>query len=223
MASPHSPLDVATFTAPELRAAVEAAENWGTYVTVHVYTPETIRRSVDAGVKCVEHGHLMDDPRRRLLAERGIWLSIHPFPPPMADVFPRGSDEWRKAQEVLAGTDTAYNFASKSKIKTRVRHRRPLLPGARAAAGTASGQIDPLVHAIGGARHGDRTNAELLALSGKRSPYRGKLGVVDVGALADLLLVDGNPREHQARRRPGAQLRGRRERRQGLQEPRASR
>ena len=37
------------------------------------------------------------------------------------------------------------------------------------------------------------TNAELLALSGKRNPYRGKLGVVEVGALADLLLVDGNP------------------------------
>jgi imidazolonepropionase-like amidohydrolase len=37
------------------------------------------------------------------------------------------------------------------------------------------------------------TNAELLALSGKRNPYPGKLGVVEQGALADLLLVDGNP------------------------------
>ena len=42
VASPHSPLDVSTFTEPELRAAVEAAENWGTYVTVHAYTPATI-------------------------------------------------------------------------------------------------------------------------------------------------------------------------------------
>ena len=40
------------------------------------------------------------------------------------------------------------------------------------------------------------TNAELLALSGKRSPYPGKLGVVEQGALADLLLVDGNPLEN---------------------------
>ena len=38
-----------------------------------------------------------------------------------------------------------------------------------------------------------RTNAQLLAMSGKRSPYPGKLGVVEEGALADLLLVDGNP------------------------------
>jgi imidazolonepropionase-like amidohydrolase len=37
------------------------------------------------------------------------------------------------------------------------------------------------------------TNAELLALSGKRSPYKGKLGVVEVGALADLLVVNGDP------------------------------
>ena len=37
------------------------------------------------------------------------------------------------------------------------------------------------------------TNAELLALSGKRNPYPGKLGVVEEGALADLLLVDGDP------------------------------
>ena len=39
------------------------------------------------------------------------------------------------------------------------------------------------------------TNAELLALSGKRNPYPGKLGVVEEGALADLILVDGNPLE----------------------------
>src|SRR5262249_1205685 len=52
--SPHSPLDVSTFTEPELHAAVEAAANWGTYVTVHAFTPEAIRRSIDAGVKCIE-------------------------------------------------------------------------------------------------------------------------------------------------------------------------
>src|SRR5215471_10773750 len=53
VASPFSPLDVSTFTEAELRAAVEAAENWGTYVTVHAFTPEAIQRSIAAGVKCV--------------------------------------------------------------------------------------------------------------------------------------------------------------------------
>src|SRR5262245_16350037 len=80
VASPHSPLDATTFTEAELRAAVEAASNWGTYVTVHAYTPESIQRSIAAGVKCIEHGHLMDEPTARLIAEKGVWLSMQAFP-----------------------------------------------------------------------------------------------------------------------------------------------
>ncbi len=196
VASPHSPIDVATFTTPELRAAVEAAENWGTYVTVHAYTPETMRRSVEAGVKVIEHGHLMDEPTARLLAERGIWLSIQPFPPQMADVFPPGSDERLKFQEVLAGQDVAYNLAKKYKIKTAfgtdVLFSQALAEQQGALLASLTRYYTPaevLVMATG-------TNAELLKLSGKRSPYRGKLGVVEEGALADLLLVDGNPVEN---------------------------
>jgi imidazolonepropionase-like amidohydrolase len=79
VASPFSPLDVVTFTEDELRAAVEAAGNWGTYVTTHAYTPESIQRSIAAGVKCIEHGHLMDEPTAKLMAEKGIWLSTQPF------------------------------------------------------------------------------------------------------------------------------------------------
>jgi imidazolonepropionase-like amidohydrolase len=111
VASPHSPLDVLTFTEPELRAAVEAAENWGTYVTVHAYTPAAIQRAIAAGVKCIEHGHLMDESIAKMMAERDIWLSIQPFPDEMADVFPPGSEERGKAKEVLAATETAYGLA----------------------------------------------------------------------------------------------------------------
>ena len=87
VASPHSPLDVSTFTEEELRAAVQAAENWGTYVTVHAYTPVAIQRAIAAGVKVIEHGHLMDDATARLMAEKGIWLSFQPFTT-MADAAP---------------------------------------------------------------------------------------------------------------------------------------
>src|SRR4029079_4778569 len=72
VASPHSPLDASPFTEAELRAAVEAAENWGTYVTVHAYTLTSIQRAIAAGVKCIEHGHLMDETSAKLIAERGI-------------------------------------------------------------------------------------------------------------------------------------------------------
>lgn len=93
VASPHSPLDVTTFTEPELRAAVEAAENWGTYVTVHAYTPASIAQAIRAGVKCIEHGHLMDKETARLIAKRGVWLSIQPFPEELGEVFPPGSPQ----------------------------------------------------------------------------------------------------------------------------------
>jgi len=122
VASPHSPLDVSTFTEAELRAAVEAADNWGTYVTVHAYTPASIQRAIAAGVKCIEHGHLMDEPTAKLIAEKGIWLSTQAFPDEMADAFPPGSSERAKALEVFAGTDRTFALAKKYKI------RRPSAP-----------------------------------------------------------------------------------------------
>jgi len=195
VASPHSPLDVSTFTEPELRAAVEAAENWGTYVTVHAYTPATIQRAIAAGVKCIEHGHLMDEATAKLMAQRGIWLSIQPFPDEMADAFPRGSQEWEKAQEVLAATDTAYSLAKKYRLKTAFGTDILFSQALAQRQGALLAKLirwytpaEALVMAIG-------ANAQLLAMSGKRSPYSGKLGVVEEGALADLLLVDGNPIE----------------------------
>src|SRR5215472_12539570 len=79
VASPFSPLDVSTFTEAEMRAAVEAAENWGTYVTVHAFTPAAIQRAIAAGVKCIEHGFLMDEATAKLIAEKGVWLSTQPL------------------------------------------------------------------------------------------------------------------------------------------------
>jgi len=193
VASPHSPLDVSTFTEPGLRAAVEAAENWGTYVTVHAYTPAAIKRAIAAGVKCIEHGQLMDESTGKLMAERGIWLSIQPFPDEMANAFPRGSQEWEKAQEVFAGTDTAYALAKKYRIKTAfgtdILFSQALAQRQGALLATLVRWYTPTEALI----MATRTNAQLLAMSGKRSPYPGKLGVVEEGALADLLLVDGNP------------------------------
>jgi len=193
VASPNSPLDASTFTEAELRAAVEAAENWGTYVTVHAYTPVSIRRAIAAGVKCIEHGHLMDEPTARLIAEQGIWFSIQAFPDEMADAFPPGSQERAKAFTVFAGTDKTIALAKKYELKTA--WGTDILFSQRLA--QRQGELlvkftqwytpaETLVMATG-------TNAELLAMSGKRNPYPGKLGVVEEGALADLLLVDGDP------------------------------
>jgi imidazolonepropionase-like amidohydrolase len=58
---------------------VEAAADWGTYVLVHAYTPASVGRALDAGVRCIEHGHLMDEATAARLAEKGVWLSTQPF------------------------------------------------------------------------------------------------------------------------------------------------
>ena len=193
VASPHSPLDASTFTLEELRAAVEAAGNWGTYVTVHAYTPESIQRAIAAGVKCIEHGHLMDEPTAKLIAEKGIWLSMQAFPDELAEAFPPGSFERQKAMEVFAGTDTTYKLAKKYHIKTA--WGTDVLFSA-ALARKQGALLTKLVQWFTPAEvliMATSTNAELLALSGKRNPYPGKLGVVEEGALADLLLVNGDP------------------------------
>lgn len=58
VASSYDPIDVSQYTEAEFRAAVEAAENWGTYVTVHAYTPRAMKAAIAAGVRCIEHGQL---------------------------------------------------------------------------------------------------------------------------------------------------------------------
>ena len=154
VASPHSPLDASTFTEAELRAAVEAAGNWGTYVTVHAYTPESIRRAIAAGVTCIEHAHLMDEPTAKLIAEKGIWLSTQAFPDELADAFPPGSFEREKAMEVFAGTDRTFTLAKKYKIKTAFGTDILFSPEVGAAPRGTVDQAGPLVHPRRNARHG---------------------------------------------------------------------
>jgi imidazolonepropionase-like amidohydrolase len=193
VASPHSPLDVTTFTEPELRAAVEAAENWDTYVAVHAYTPASIKRAIAAGVKCIEHGHLMDEATAKLIADRGVWLSIQPFPDELGDAFPPGSQQRAKASEVFAGMDVAYRLARKYKLKTAWGTDIIFSPGLAHRQGELLVKLERWYTSAEALVIATGTNAELLAMSGKRNPYPGKLGVVEEGALADLLLVDGDP------------------------------
>jgi imidazolonepropionase-like amidohydrolase len=193
VASPHSPLDASTFTEAELRAAVEAAGNWGTYVTVHAYTSESIRRAIAAGVKCIEHGHLMDEPTARLMAEKGVWLSMQAFPDELANAFPPGSFEREKAMEVFAGTDATFKLAKKYKIKTAWGTDILFSPQLTRRHGELLTKLVQWYTPAEALAMATGTNAQLLALSGKRNPYPGKLGVVEEGALADLLLVDGDP------------------------------
>ena len=193
VSSPHSPLDAITFTPAELRAATEAAGNWGTYVTVHAYTAEAVRQAIEAGVKVIEHGSLMDEDVARMMQRTGTWLSIQPFPDELADAFAPGSFERQKADEVFAGNNHTYDLARKYRLKTAFGTDVLFSAALAARQGWILASLDRwyspgeiLVMATG-------TNGELLQLTGKRNPYPGRIGVVEEGALADLLLVDGDP------------------------------
>jgi imidazolonepropionase-like amidohydrolase len=74
VASPADPLEGVQFTVEELRAAVEAAEAHGTYVLAHAYHPRSIRQCVEAGVRSIEHGNLLDEETAAMMAKAGSFL-----------------------------------------------------------------------------------------------------------------------------------------------------
>lgn len=195
VSSPFSPVDVSTFTVAELRAAVEAADNWGTYVTAHAFTSRAIRSSIEAGVKVIEHGFLMDEETAQLIADKGIWLSLQPLPEAMRLGFPEGTVQRQGADAVFPGISRTYELAKKYNIKTAwgtdVLFSQALAQQQGAILASLIRWYTPAEALI----MATSTNAELLTLSGPRNPYPGKLGVVEPGAYADLLLVDGDPLE----------------------------
>lgn len=193
VSSPFSPIDVTTFTEPEIRAAVEAAQNWGTYVAAHAFTADAIRGAIAAGVKCIEHGFLMDDATAKLMAEKGVWLSMQPLPEDLRLGFPVGSIQRAKADEVWPGIARSYELARKYKIKTAWGTDVLFSAALARQQGAILASLARWYTPAEALTMATSTNAELLALSGKRNPYPGKLGVVEQGALADLLLVEGNP------------------------------
>lgn len=194
VASSYDPLDVAQYTEEEIGAAVKAAAAWNTYVTVHAYTPTAIQAAIKAGVKCIEHGQLADDATAKIMAEKGIWWSLQPFlDDEDAIPFPEGSDSRKKQLQMVQGTDNAFQLAKKYKIKTAF-GTDCLFDGKLAARQGA--QLAKLVRwytTFEVLNMATAQNAELLALSGPRNPYPKKLGVIEEGAYADLILVDGNP------------------------------
>ncbi|MEN9478836.1 MAG: hypothetical protein RLZZ298_231 [Pseudomonadota bacterium] len=194
VASSYDPLDVTQYSPAEMRAAVEAAENWGTYVTVHAYTVRATRQAIEAGVKCIDHGQLLDDATVKMMADKGIWWSLQPFlDDSHAIPFKEGSPNRAKQMQINNGTDNAYKMAKKYKVKVAWGSDTLFDPELATKQGE---QLTKMVRWYPPAevlKMATADNAELLALSGLRSPYAGKLGVVQEGALADLLLVDGDP------------------------------
>lgn len=189
------PLDVTQYTPDEIRAAVQAAEDWGTYVTAHVYNSDGVIRAAENGVKCIEHGNLMDVKAIQVMKEKDMWLS------PQVIVYtyhPNGytDDQKAKHDQAYDGIDNMFKSAKKvgfdnivfgsdiitsldelAQINKEFEHRTKWFTPTEIL------------------NQATRKSGELLQLSGERNPYPGKIGVIEEGAYADLLLINGNPLE----------------------------
>lgn len=170
---------------------MRAADDWGTYVMVHVYNPKGIQRAIKAGVRSIEHGHLIDEETMEILASKGVWLSMQPFA--VEDNTFTSPLNQAKNIQICNGTDTTYQLAKKYKAK--LAWGTDLLFNPNSTKNENKGILKLKQwftnHEI--LKMITIDNAELLALSGNRNPYPGKLGVIEEGALADLLLMNDNP------------------------------
>jgi len=197
VASPSDPLDVAQYTQAELKAAVDVAETWNTYVMVHSYTAKAVQNALRAGVKCIEHGQMIDEETAKMIKEADAWVSMQPFlNDEDAIPFPAGSFSEMKYQQLVSGTDNAYKLAKKYKLKVAFGTDTQNDAKLAARQGAQLAKLTRWYTPWEVLRMATSVNQQLFKLSGPRDPYPGKNGVVEEGALADLLLVDGNPLEN---------------------------
>ncbi|UCH23197.1 MAG: amidohydrolase family protein [Deltaproteobacteria bacterium] len=196
VSSYFDPLDTTQYTLEELKAIVTEAEHWGTYVLVHAYTDAAVRLAIEAGVKCIDHGPFLQEETLKLMAEKGVWLS------PQAYLFGMTPEELNivgtpsesKMRQVNKGSANLLKWAKQYGVKIAwgtdlfgppaKQAQQPLEFVARAKFFTP---VEILKQATS-------ENAELFKLSGLRHPYpEGPLGVIQEGAYADLVIVNGNP------------------------------
>ncbi|PTR43537.1 imidazolonepropionase-like amidohydrolase [Rhodococcus sp. OK611] len=193
-ASMYDPLYTVQFTDGELRAAVNAATDYGTYVATHVYNVTGIRRAIEAGVRSIEHGHLADEPTIALLAEREIWLSMQPFA--LGDHHYPDANRAGKDREICTGVENVYGWAKKHGVNVAWGTDLLLEPQIAPRQSVMAARLGDYYSNVDALRMLTSGNAELFRLAGERDPYReAPFGVIAEGAWADVLLVDGNPIE----------------------------
>jgi len=188
VASPTDPIWNVQYSADEMRAIVEEARGWRTYAMAHAYTPEAIRRAVEAGVRTIEHGNLIDRATADLMVRHEAFLvptlvtyyaidelgRALGFPEvsqrKVKDVLERGLS----SIEIARDAGLALGFGSDLLGETHDQQSRELLIRAEA---------EPAADVL---RAATLVNARILG-------REGELGEIVPGALADLLVVDGDP------------------------------
>lgn len=188
------PIDGRQFTLDEIKAAVEVAEGFGTYVAAHVYTVDGVKQAIEAGVKCIEHGNLINEEIAQMMAEKDIWLSPQvvvylTFSPDL------GPERLAKGKMVEEGLDNMFKLAKKYNLKIAFGTDIIISPEACADQNREFVERAKWFTPAEILNQATKNSGELLQLSGKRNPYPGNIGVIEEGAYADILLINGNPLE----------------------------
>jgi imidazolonepropionase-like amidohydrolase len=190
--SAYDPIDVTQFLPEEIEAAVLAAADWGTYVCAHVYTPRGIQRCLQAGVKSIEHGQLTDEDTVLMMADKNAVWSIQPFVQDLAN--PNLPEAMIAKQRLLwDGTDTAYALAIKHGIPTGWGSDILFDAAMAEKQGRNLAYMTRWYTPAQALKQATADNAFILNMSGPRNPYPGKLGVIETGAYADMILCEGDP------------------------------
>jgi len=192
--SEDDPLESTQFTPEEVRAAVAAAQAWGTYVVAHAYTAASVRMLIENGVKQVAHGHLLDEATIRLAAERGVaietenvWIWVDEHLAKETGITPASLKKLAEVKKELP-----HYFSLLKKHKIRIGFGTDILgPGAQFQSKefTLRAQYFTPFEVL---KQATSENYEIINMSGPLNRY-GKFGVIEEGALADILLVNGNP------------------------------
>ncbi|MCE8556567.1 amidohydrolase family protein [Ruegeria pomeroyi] len=197
VSSLYDPLDVTEYTFEEAKAMVDVAKSWNTYVAVHINTKEAIKMWVEAGAKSMEHGFFIDEETAQLMADKDVWWSMQPMDAEGPDAFTFESPiSTAKYKDLVSKLDGAVAAARKYNVKTAFGTDLLFDPELATKQGKFLAKLQKWYTPYEALRMATSDNAELLKLSGPRDPYPGDLGVIKEGALADIILVDGNPLEN---------------------------
>jgi len=191
----RDPLDIGEFSFDEIKAVADEAKRWNTYLAVHTYNDKGTRLALEAGAMSIEHGNLMTEETMKLAADKGAFLSTQTglfLGEPPADW---NAEQRAKQIATRDGLDTMFAAAKKYKVKIALGTDLVGTPSVKAGQSKELSNRLPWFTPAEILSQATANNGELLAMSGPRNPYPGKLGVIEEGALADILLVNGNPVE----------------------------
>ena len=172
LSSDYDPIDTTQYSVAELRAAVEAAEGWNTYVAVHAYTDTAVLNALEAGVKVIEHGHLLSEDTLKILKAKGAFLSSQSFGFVRQFIKPSSSGAGGRAWAVMDGVDNLMKTALKLDIP--VAFGTDAFGSLRAYDGAVNefGYRLRWFTSLEILKQATSHNAKLLELTGPRNPYQ---------------------------------------------------